>query len=332
MVSNTDPFILARFLHKELPVRYAERIRWIEDIPDWHLVPGLEEVHAKHVHTFEDMLAVKRRPSLDPFTEVIQEGVEQQREVPMQVASAMHHLNEERGESFGSEFIDRWLDEFLLNRIGTDMLMSHYLVLVSKEGRPTGVVDPRCDVGELSRGTAMQVVQMCESLTGRSPLIEVETHSAAVDDKGRPTFSYVPSFLNYILTEILKNSCRATVEVSTSFKDMQRRKIKVIVCADDQHVAIRVTDLAKGIPFDTSRRVWSYLYSTARKAQQYGDNAPGVTPLAGYGVGLPLSKLYAQYLGGSLSLVSLPGYGTSVDIFLHRCESDQVEVVPDNDN
>ena len=29
----------------------------------------------------------------------------------------------------------------------------------------------------------------------------------------------------------------------------------------------------------------------------------------GYGIGLPLSRLHARYLGGSLDLVSLPGYG-----------------------
>ena len=52
----------------------------------------------------------------------------------------------------------------------------------------------------------------------------------------------------------------------------------------------------------------------------------------GYGIGLPLSRLYARYFGGTLKLVSLPGYGTSVDLFLRRVNSNQVEIVPDNDN
>ena len=32
----------------------------------------------------------------------------------------------------------------------------------------------------------------------------------------------------------------------------------------------------------------------------------------GYGIGLPLSRLHAKYLGGALDLVSLPGYGVDV--------------------
>ena len=45
--------------------------------------------------------------------------------------------------------------------------------------------------------------------------------------------------------------------------------------------------------------------------------------------GLPLSRLYARYLGGALDLVSLPGYGTHAYVNLPRVQSQQVEVVPD---
>ena len=39
---------------------------------------------------------------------------------------------------------------------------------------------------------------------------------------------------------------------------------------------------------------------------------------SGYGVGLPLSRLYAQYLGGSLNLMSMPGEGTTAFLHLKR--------------
>lgn len=39
---------------------------------------------------------------------------------------------------------------------------------------------------------------------------------------------------------------------------------------------------------------------------------------AGFGMGLPLSRLYARYFGGSLKLRPLEGYGTDAYIHLHR--------------
>lgn len=44
------------------------------------------------------------------------------------------------------------------------------------------------------------------------------------------------------------------------------------------------------------------------------------------------SGLYANYLGGSLNLVSLPGFGTHAYVFFPRLNHEQVEIVPDKDH
>jgi len=336
-----EPSSYAEFIRSELPIRYAERIRNITELAGWEHVPALVDVHSRHLETFEDIVCSGRYPSRssldDPgtyidFVEVVQRAAYLQRDVQQLVAKAMHSLHAERQDEFSAEFVDEWLDNFLLNWIGTEMLLAHYLTIVNGD-KPTGVVEPRCDVAEVCREVAFTMQCLCMDLHGRTPQISVLSRSAVEEDRRAPSFSYIPSFLTYILTEILKNACRATLESTDDDSKLMKRPITILVCADGRRVAIRVGDLGRGIPFEVDAHVWSYMYSTARKhADGHRNGDGGATPLAGYGVGLPLSRLYARYLGGSLNLVSWPGYGTDVQLFLPRLSSEQVEVVPDQDN
>jgi len=122
-----EPQRIAKFLHVEVPIRIAERIRWIQDIPNWEDIKELREIHTSHMKVFRDLRLVQRRPTLDAFTAVVQHALHAQQPVRHKVAIAMHRLHTERGEEFGSGFTDPWADDFLLNCIGTEMLMSQCL-------------------------------------------------------------------------------------------------------------------------------------------------------------------------------------------------------------
>ncbi|KAJ2209988.1 hypothetical protein IW143_004320 [Coemansia sp. RSA 520] len=43
-------------------------------------------------------------------------------------------------------------------------------------------------------------------------------------------------------------------------------------------------------------------------------------PIAGLGFGLPMARLYAEYFGGSLDIVSMEGYGCDVFLKLRSIE------------
>ena len=142
-------------------------------------------------------------------------------------------------------------------------------------------------------------------------------------------FSLIPSYLRYIMCELLKNSFRATLLTSTSV-DVSSRPVHIRVCSDIHHVAILVSDEAGGIPFEVGDQIWSYMYGTAAKNGKVNSmntedpaNLENPESLTGYGVGLPCARLYARYLGGKLSLTSYPGYGTQAHLILPRLASSQ---------
>jgi len=167
-----------------------------------------------------------------------------------------------------------------------------------------------------------------------------------VTDQAKP-FPFLPRYLFYILSELLKNSVRATVEAHQGFPEASLPDITVLVSGDEEHCCCRVSDQGGGIPVRSLTKVWSYFYTTAQPIEStvsrtavdapedmawllqkqaeadLGDKEENEqkmleSPLAGLGCGLPLCRLYAEYLGGSIELQTMPKYGTDVFVNLSR--------------
>lgn len=108
--------------------------------------------------------------------------------------------------------------------------------------------------------------------------------------------------------------------------------IRIIIAdgEDNEDVVIKVSDEGGGIKRSNMNRIWSYLFTTADPAilaRMLGNPSDdpdllrdfGVsTPLAGLGYGLPISRNYARYFGGELTIMSMEGYGTDSFIYLPR--------------
>ena len=81
------------------------------------------------------------------------------------------------------------------------------------------------------------------------------------------TFTYVPMHLHYILTELLKNSVRATVEVHGDRCDEtgeELPRVRVVVASGNKDVSIKVSDEGGGIPYDSMDKCWSYVHSSVK--------------------------------------------------------------------
>ncbi|CAK9067100.1 unnamed protein product [Durusdinium trenchii] len=295
---------------EEMPIRFAERIRWIEQVQEWKDIPELVDSHMKHKASFS---YIRKAEPQDPvnFQKAVQKVLKRQENMVELMTLGMHKLRKLRRADNFDHFTNKFLDNFLLNRLGCNLLLSHYLACAHPHRKMIGIIDPQCDAVETCKAAGQEILSACQDFLGRKPVLRVEGFSQEGHQGPAPRFAYIPGILTFIMRELLKNSCRATLDITPNDPclswtrdlgdaDLASRPIEVVACANAAHVMIRVSDRAGGIPIEVGNRVWSYMYTTS---------SGKASPLSGYGVGLPLSRLHARYMGGTLELISLPGYG-----------------------
>ena len=105
------------------------------------------------------------------------------------------------------------------------------------------------------------------------------------------------------LAQILRNL------VGNALKFTERGEIRVAAVAEGSVVRFTVSDTGIGIPAEHHERIFQEFEQVAGPLQA---RAKGV------GLGLPLSRSFAQLLGGSLTLESAPGKGSTFTLRLPR--------------
>merc|ERR1712232_362093 len=126
------------------------------------------------------------------------------------------------------------------------------------------------------------------------------------------TIAYVPAHMYYIVFELLKNSMRAVCEFHS--KKAKMPPIRIAIAQGDEDTCIKISYRGGGIERKGLPRLWTYSYTTAGgEDNEQGDRAI----MAGFGHGLPLSRLYARYWGGDVQIVSMQNFGTYAFIYLN---------------
>lgn len=313
--ATASPHSLAQCIHQEIPKHFAARMRQITEVPGWEEDEHLAELHRRYSESFSEMRMIEVGQDLAEFTDVVWGLKERQHKAVLLIG----HLRDGRCKSIGEderEFWERWMVSFLRSRTSIEMLTSHYLAITDQmargTGTATGIVDPACDPAVICEGAAQIAKALCLSRVGVEPEVHIEVRSRLAT-----AFSYVPRYLHYMLVELLKSRCEATAQaalVSSIAEPIPAKPIHVVICSDNHRVAIRIRDLSGGVPFDLQPRVWDFLCPGYSMDHLYDVNIHTM-PDSGYGLGLPQVKLVAEYLGGKVTLRSLPDYGDDLHLF-----------------
>ncbi|KAL8997735.1 MAG: hypothetical protein Q9169_003064 [Polycauliona sp. 2 TL-2023] len=209
-----------------------------------------------------------------------------------------------------------------------------------------GDVFLRCNAKEVVEECSQRAKSLAQDAFGGArqlPEVNLQGHLDT-------TFPYILSHLQYIIGELLRNSIEAVAERWGTLAS-RPAPVEVLICEAPQHVIIRISDQGGGIPKDVLPNLWSFgkgprshihlenLVRVPKMAATMQELKPSTTSHQGkapnmddslrhgslssltyrppdlrLGMGLPMSRVYAEYWAGSLELHSLEGYG--VDAFL----------------
>ncbi|SMQ54830.1 unnamed protein product [Zymoseptoria tritici ST99CH_3D7] len=219
----------ANFTLDILPARLAHRIQSLRALP--YIVvanPNVSRIHSNYLHSLSTLLpyAERRIESLEDeikFTEVMADLVRTHNNT---IAVLARGFLEAR-KYITKEAITAFLDEHLRARIGTRLIAEQHIALhfssIPHNRNPPqpssyiGVIDTSLRPADIIRSCEHTVGEICELKYGVRPTVNII---------GSPdtTIAHIPMHLEYILTELLKNSFRATIEAG-----MEREPVEITI-------------------------------------------------------------------------------------------------------
>uniref|UniRef100_A0A671U576 Protein-serine/threonine kinase n=1 Tax=Sparus aurata TaxID=8175 RepID=A0A671U576_SPAAU len=306
------------FLRQELPVRLANIMKEIDFLPDKLLgTPSLKLLTSWYSQSLLELIDfLERDPDdkevLKSFTQTLVNVRNRHNNVVPTMAQGVVEYKEAFGvDPVTNQNVQYFLDRFYMSRISTRMLMNQHTLIFEGSVNPAhpkhiGSIDPSCDTVEVVKDAYETSKMLCEQYYLTSPDMEITEVNSK--NPGQPLhIVYVPSHLYHMLFELFKV-----------------HQLRVSLGSED--LTIKMSDRGGGVPLRKIERLFSYMYSTA-PSPVHSDNSRNA-PLAGFGYGLPISRLYAKYFQGDLQLYSMEGYGTSAVIYLKALSSESVERLP----
>lgn len=327
-LSKEALFSSANFTLSLLPIRLAHRIQALRNLPFIVVSnPNISKIYNNYLHSLSTLIPYKSKTisSLDDeinFTSVLADLVSTHADTIPTLAKGFLECR----KYIGPEDVTKFLDEHLRARIGTRLIAEQHIALhissqphqdprsthsqVDPASSYIGVIDTALQPASIIHSCANFVSEICELKYGVRP-------TWIIDGEPSTTFAFVPVHLEYIITELLKNAFRATVEsgrshepiiitiaaepaASSSAVNNASKKQGHAQGVFDENpsirpfedsapgVTIRIRDRGGGISPDVLPNIWSYSFTTFSDddelpGQNSGSNMDALNMISGPG-------------------------------------------------
>jgi len=327
-----------KFVRHELPIRLINIIEESRALPIPEIPPAIQNVKSNYENTLEKLLPFIDMPlngeSCALFDKELEKNLHQHRYVVEQMAVGIMEYKEtleDKEIAVAEDKIHYFLDRFFMNRFGAKLLCHQHLQHAAYKQNKQYRNRRRCfQLLNVTASVAEMVTKAtneCTAYYKKAPNCKIVNYENG-DEVSFVSTVYIPDHLENMVYEILKNAFRASVEYSMNKKSLIP-PVEIIISKGDQNIAIKISDRGGGASLKQQQKWEAYLFSSGDAAPAENLNNPISVPMAGYGYGIPLTKVTARYLGGDIEIRSIEDYGTDVYIYLQTCPETCFEGISD---
>lgn len=300
-----------KYIYQEVPVRISKRIIDLQNLPyDFCKMKGMQKIHDDFVSTFDNLIKLKNPNNLEEcleYTKILEKEYNKHKNIEFELSNVIKSYKSiNNGDIISYSNINYNLKKFYLARISLRLLVNQHIEVLNGK-----IADN--NVGLISIFDPILVIK--NAINEVKSLAEqhyLDVPEIKIVSDVKTEILYIPRHLHYIIFELLKNSLEATVNFNYN-KPLP--PIKIYLYNKDNQITIKIEDEGGGFNYNKIDDVFSFFYTKNINNDLKNSNSTNIfwndnlVPISGFGHGLGLSKLYANYFGGNLSLIPIPGKG-----------------------
>ncbi|KAH3671397.1 hypothetical protein WICMUC_004694 [Wickerhamomyces mucosus] len=321
-LSNTlqknDPITLNIKTLNYLTIYNIKRLKEFRSLPYLTVLnPYISSTYELYLKSLELLLNISNLEKINDSELILTKLIEFQ-EIHRDAIPTLSKGFQEVSKFYPKFLIVKFLNNHFNDKINMETITNNYIKTLNSNNSQDniGIIDKNLKISELIKTYGGFVNDMTFIKYYKQVPIEI-------DFGENIKFPYIGQHLEYIITEILKNSIRSHIESNKSDLPILITIVENSKTKDGKRsLGIRFRDEGGGIPTEIEQNIFDYSFSSVAKLEKNQgmvDNSipgEGINTVAGMGYGLPLTKAYVEQFGGRLELQSCYGLGTDVYVEL----------------
>lgn len=293
------------FMYNELPIRLVHRIKDLEELPlqldNDHEIFQVRDNFIQSLHEITAIAKPQNISECEKFRDVVDNIYARHNSTLVTMAKGIIKLKKNNEFNENTD-IDNFLSNFYLNRTKTRILIDNYLKYYI-DNENIGIFNTNLMFNRIVEDAVNEIESLADIHRYDHPTINYDMQSKSI--------VYAEDYLHYPLVEILKNALVATrKEIDPT--------INISTYNDNNIIILKISDNGSGIDNEDMKNIWKFSFTTydVTFSDNYSNDFEMKNPLAGFGYGLPISKILLNVFYGNIKVFSEKGKGTDVYLFI----------------